>query len=707
MIAGVNGLYWLLAVLVSSAVTIWYYWWFFEKYFKRRAGLSKTQLISENNWWFIAAFLRFTGVFLLSILLFNPWWVITKTKEIQPNFLVYVDSSLSMDSLELKRAEDWVNNGLKPISAVKIKQYSFSSEILTAGSDLAEGVKKGEKRNATSIAAVFDHLSQFQKHSPVSGALLISDGISNVGMDPDYITSPKDIPVFFIGTGDPKVYADLSVKSLLVNDEVLSDGVTPIEAQIVSKDFKGSFTAQLLVDNQVVANKVVVVSQSRESQKVSFDWVKKMPGRYNLSVQVLPLKNEKNSFNNRSSKLVKVIENKKRILLIADFVDPDIAAMKRTLRNWDQFELILTNGLNWQKWETQSDIILIKGVNKGLNLNVLRKWQQGGKPIWFMVSGDEDVRLLSEMFGSISNQFVWQDVQCGWNNQYAGFTMDNRLSGRFDIYPPLQVPMLSMGNMGVNAIDVLLWQRWNGNLTKIPLHWIVRNSQWNSLMISLGKGFWRWRLAEYKEWSDFSAFDQWFRRSLLVLNAMVDKPSRLEIQLSKSMVDQSQMLLGRVVYREADGKINAEAKIDLQLRKHNQKSGESEPISLTRNDVGQDFFIDNLSSGEYRLSAKVNIGGEIFQDEEIVLVNEKPLELLDLTARHQWMKVKSNQTKGDFEVVGNLSGFEKRIVDKIQSAVLLKVEEKETYWWRLLSVLVAVVCLFGGEWALRKWLGKY
>ena len=709
MIAGVNGLYWLLAVLISTMVSIWYYWQFFKQYFQSLTGNSTA--VRENGdskWWFSAAILRFLGVFLLVVMFFNPWWTLTSSKEVKPTFLVYIDTSYSMDSVELKKAESWIRNELKLSANVVIKTFSFGSEVMQLGtaSKRKDNVEF-DKRNATAIAPVFDHLGQFKKHSPVSGALVVSDGIINKGMDPDFIMNKVDFPLYFIGTGDPKVYPDVTVKSLLVNDQVLVDGVTPVEAQILSVGFQGGLLAELLVDGQVLSRTNLVISQMRESQKIVFEWIKKSPGRYRIDVRLRPLQNEKNTFNNTISKLVQVIENKKRVLLLTDVVDPDISAIRRSLKNWDQFELIIANGTEWQKWIDQSDIVLLRGLKKGVNLNILKQWQKSGKPIWLMVTGDEDVRMFSDIFAMDANQIVWQEVQGGWNEGYSGFTMDGRLFERIKQYPPLQVPMISMSDMRINQSDILMWQRWSGNLTQIPMHWVVRNTEWNRLMVSLGRGFWRWRIAEFKDWSDFSAFDQWFRRSLMVLNAMVDKPSPLEIQLSNNMIDQSQTLLGRVVYREADGKVNSAVKIALKLFKKGANDANGELISLSRGDVGQGFKLNPLLAGEYRLLASVNVNGKIYQDEALVVVNEKPLELLDFTARHQWMQMKSRQTGGEFAWIGNLTGLSNKIAKNIQSKVVLKVEEKETYWWKLLGLMAIVVCVFGAEWALRKWLGKY
>lgn len=713
MLAGVSWLYWLLAFVLSAALTLYYYRWLFPSWGKiGRVKLASDSEVVNRSWWLLAVALRWLGLFSIVILLLNPWWVLRTSNEVKPVFLVYLDSSLSSDNQDLNTAQKWIHSQLDLGNNTEVRFHSFGSEV-RYNRDNKDGLSRNMDslwRNSTNFELVFKDVEECKHNSPVAGVLLVSDGIVNQGIDPNFLNKNTEVPYFFIGMGDPTLYPDIAVKSVLVNDEVLLNGITPIELQLVSQAFKGNAVVELMVDGRIVESKVLVFSQQRESQKMIFDWKQKSPGNHQISIRVLPLKNEKNIFNNEAVKMVRVVDDKKRILLISDIVDPDIGCIRRALKNWEQFSIQVVSRDAIGSLDENADIIIVKGLKSELSMQELKKWQAQGKPVWFMVSNGADLNFLSSVLGLRNSAVVWQDVQAGWNNQYSGFSLDNRLATRISGYPPLQVPMISTESLHLPSEDVLLWQRWGGSLTQMPLHWVVKTGALSRVMVSLGNGFWKWRLNEFQEYGSFEGFDQWMRRSIMILNAMVDKPKRVEIQLSDRVADETKPILGRVIYRDGDGKINNDIKIELTVKmlgEERKNHSKVSSIALNRGATGSEFKFQSFMAGRYEMLATVNVGGKVFEDRELVLVNRVPMELINHTANHQWMQNIANVSKGDFAVIGNLSNFQKRIAEKIQSQSFIRVDESQTYWWKIKWLLLLLVFSFGGEWALRKWLGKY
>jgi hypothetical protein len=724
MLAGVQFFGWLLSLLAALLLTLLQYGWIVSQ--------IRNKTLQEKRW-FIPLFLRFIAWFILFILLQSPWIRISRSVEVKPRMVLYLDSSESVSTRDKSMLQLASDRLILELPFWNIEKKYFGSDVRGSGINPVDVSVNNSWYKASNFQHVFEDLAQEKFKHGLEAAVFMSDGIANAGLLPRTLKSPEGVMVSAFGVGDTALHADVFVKSVLLNKEIYIGNSGELELVVGVRNVTSLVTADVTVQGNTVGTQSFIPSGKYQAKRLIFSIPKQTKiGLKSVRVALRLSEPENVVANNSRFSAFTVVDNRKIIGLLGDFLEPDIGALRRSLQGYDPLECKVLNSSDFEKSGIDALILLGVPASMGSVKAVaprLKQWVESGKSLFIIPKKESDLLVINELSKStrLLGNAVWQEAQAFVNPGYSGFSMDEPLGNRWRKFPPLHCPLLNFTI--ADRSKVLLYQRWSAMETEIPMQWIEPLGTGN-LMVCLGSGFWRWGLFEQKNYSDQEGFQQWVRRSLGVLTAGINSKQRLDIVLGENQIEQGNAPLIRVVYRDLDGGINTKEIPKLTISEigsdgeSNQDVVKGNPISVTlqKNETGFLASSFALKSGIYRLDATVTVGGEKFSDRELLMVNNVSVEKLNSTSELGWMKQVSKSTGGLFAYL-DTSGSEKsklgkfsndavtkmimHIKSQVQANRIIKEEIRNWYWYELVVLMLILVGCLTLEWSFRKWLGKY
>ena len=652
---------------------------------------------SKSGIWWLAFSLRSIGYGSLLLLLFNPWWQWRKEKVESPVLLVYEDKSASIDSLS---AQKWkrLSEEIASKKNMRVQYFGFAHEVF------AEDSVSRAARLRTNLSAVFQHAMAKSVTSPVGGMVVVSDGIVNEGLDPLVGNLPPHIPIITVGMGNVAPRIDALAGTLLCNDEVFLGNSFVVESSIRAVRLMGeTLVVRCLWGSEEVGRTLWKVSSEADWKRVNFEVKPKAVGMKRLSVVISSMPGEENLSNNIQSKYVKVVDERKRVEILFGAPHPDVSALGRALGLEGQFACVAKP--KKERSET-ADVYVLHGWNWSDNSDVvwLNNQLKRGKAIWIFASPGMRWDVLGRAFGVdwTTSSLGWQDAQPQWNEAFSGWSPTGEESLRWGSLPPVKSPVLKLAMP--EGSSAVMWQRWGGAATKLPLMttWKMGNS---GVGMFFGEGIWRWRIEDRKN-DDGKVFDAWVRRMTGLLAAGSSTKKSLEISLSKQQFDLSEEVIVRVVCRDKAGENDDEVSRTLKVGKlENGVVKSMSAIALEKGKGGWRGVLAGLTEGEYQLIAEGGIERSSVSA-QIALTNQ-PQELMDLQANHGLLKALSQRSNGGFCLLDDRKMFAQLLKEKPNQVAVMREEVSNQFWWKSFGWLLLVVLSFGGEWAVRRWMGAY
>ncbi len=726
MLAGVQWFGWLLSLLAALLLTGFQYLWVFKA--------QRNGVLSESRWYFPVVF-RFLAWLTLFLLLQGPWIKMQRSTEVKPRVVIYLDSSESISVNDKKRIQKAAKKLEELLPNWAVESRYFGTEVWLEGSGSASNSSQNLSVSATNFQRVFENLQQEKYKFGLEAAVIMTDGIANEGLSPQSLSLPEGVLFSAIGVGDTNQYADVFVKSCWLNKEIFLGNSGEVEVVVGVMNSKANVTAKVFVQGELIGSQTFIPENRIESKRLIFSLPKQTSvGLKTVNVQLSLSEREKVIANNSKIAAFSVIDNKKTIGLLGEWVDPDMGAMKRAIDGYDLLDCRYIDGFNFEQLDLNAIVLFGVPLQMG-NYSVaaarLRKWMELGNSIMIIPKKESDLRIINELstIASLNESSTWQESQAVINNQYSGFTMDQSLQGRWLKSPPLQCPLQNFSI--ADKSRVMMYQRWSGVETEIPMQWSENVGKGN-LMVCLGSGFWRWGLMEQKNNQNQDGFQQWVRRGLGVLTSGNNGKERLSIVTPIGGVDVGISPSIKLVYRDVDGVINTSVNPNLSMTlMSSEKSSDGKqdkPIKISLQKA-EDGFVGNtfpLNPGIYKISADLTIGNERFLDNELLEVHAISKEKMVNSADLDWLKKLAKFRNGAFTYLGAEVGIENEgsvenetqldravigISEQFKRSVsaekILKFETRNWYWYEFLWVLIGLVMLLTLEWSFRKWLGKY
>ncbi|MDQ7780107.1 MAG: hypothetical protein RDV41_10420 [Planctomycetota bacterium] len=215
-----------------------------------------------------------------------------------------------------------------------IKSYTFAAALRPAPS-----LGHVELKDTSTSTAIGDSLmaafNATRGHQLVA-VVLVSDGCSNVGADPVFVAKllaeqGKDVPVYTIAPGVPVEPRDIELIGLEAPEAVQARDFAIFDVTLKSTGLDGISVSVFLSEGErEVAEETVTLESGRE-QRVSLKYKPIRPGEYVCTVSVPVEPGEIVAENNRLSQLLKVVDEKTRVLFVDNFPRWEYRSLKNAL----------------------------------------------------------------------------------------------------------------------------------------------------------------------------------------------------------------------------------------------------------------------------------------------------------------------------------------------------------------------------------------
>lgn len=647
--------------------------------------------------------LRSLGLFLLGILLFG---ILIKgvDKEVdQPIIISVIDNSQSMlnysDSVDVKKQT------IDYLKAIETQLDSkFTPLTFTLDSQLKDIDSLMFNQSKTNLSSALNKVYDNYYGRNIGAIILLSDGNFNTGTNPSMVASRfKRTPIYTLSVGDTIQKIDHLIKSVLANEIAFLNNKFPVEVTIEgNKTPKQPFKIKLLKDGKLIDSHELRHQDNDYSLvKTQFTLEATTVGMHEYVIQIDELNNEYNLDNNSQSFYIEVLDDRSKVLLVSEALNPDVGAVSSALLSENNLEVV---NKTMDKLPTSlADFDLIIWFDPGVSANTtaFQSILNANKPTWYFISPQTSRAGLSLLPLPISMRITGQmdNIGAAFNQRFNLFKLSPEARKSIDNFPPLKV---HYGELKYDQLgSVLAFQKVGTIAKRDPLIFFVNKGDKKSA-VTYGTGLWSWKLADYQANQSHDNFNEIIRKSVQYL-IVKENTSRLRINLPSIASSDVDFVLQASFYNESYEPIT-DPTINLTLSKPNGESFEYTFLPLENE---YSLNLGKLPAGRYNWKAQTTYNGKAFDKEGSFAIKDLELEKQNTKANHQLLLQIAANNNGDFRM---LPAYQD-VLDEIMSNddIVPVAYESSTfhklidYWWLLL--IIALV--FSGEWFIRRYSGAY
>lgn len=670
----------ILAAIISLGLVL------FQYYFKvkRRDKLG-----------FILSFLRFLALFGTLLLLINPKFTKKEFTVEKPDLVILADNSSSISNGEgssqiVSILKEFEGNG-QLAERFNIKKYNFGA-TLTDSDSLTFSEKNTDIAKALSTV---DNLFARQ----TGAIMLLTDGNQTLGEDYEFYKGRQNLPVFTVAIGDTTRYEDLHIDRVNYNKYAFLKSKYPLEVH-VSYDGGKEVTTQLkiFVDGKTVFNENLKLSSVQNSKVLQIQLPAESIGLKNISLILSPLKNEKNTVNNKRDIALEVIDEKTNVAIIYSVLHPDLGALKDAIESNGQRSVSFLKPTAKITELKGVDLIILYQPNS--SFHEIYKYIDNTKISTFTITGPKtDWRFLNRVQDNFTKKSYSQAEEI-LPILNSGFPVFNISDFSISNFPPLE------SNLGEitfqNKHEVLIGQQIRGTDLNQPLLAVydTENGAVNGRgAILFGENLWKWRMQTFRNDQSFKNFDDFLGKLVLYLTTTKPK-TRLMLDYSP-IYDGSSNALITATYFDETFIFDANANLVIKLKEKDTGISKEVPMLLQKDYYETD--LSDLPAGQYDFTATVkneNLSksgsftiSDFDVEQQFQSTNYKKLERLANAAGGQLyfpseIQTLIKQLDGDARFVPVQRGRE-NVVSLIDFRILLGI----------------IVTALSAEWFIRKFNG--
>lgn len=677
--------------------------------------------------------LRWLALFLLLFILFEPVFTRVFGDVIKPKIAVFIDNSLSagLKDARIDRNQQ-IKNAIEKSGILKenpefLKTYLFDQDVFEVINFNKDSLKLNGQ--ATDISKAIRRLIPNNEQN-IRAGILISDGSFNTGNNPLYDITVLDKPLYTIGIGDSLPVKDIAVESVISNEIAYLGDVIPVNVTVKSSGFSsGTINLNLYEDGKKIANKQLNISGGQQDFNASFEYKPTTEGDHKLTASTEGISGELTLGNNSYSDYIKVLKNKKKIVVFAGFPSPDISFITNILKQEKNVEVktfIQKKGSEFYEGNPSATVLSdaemifligfpISSTPDGV-IQMIKKELANGKPVFFISNSSISYPKLAQLeeylpFRTISgnsNEFlVVPDFSAGASSHPL-----LRISGSdkdLDLWKTLPPIFKSEHFVTVKPeSERIAGSKINNTPIKDPLI-LSRVFQNQKSIAILASGIYRWKLIGYgaelsKGNSEMPDLFTVFMQNSIRWLSVDRKNKNITIKTTKK-----HYTMGEKVGVTAQIYDASYVPVEDALVKVKISGGKNAQRDIVLSPIGNGRYysdVEGLGEGDYSYYGEVfkgsnKLGGEggRFSVGEIVP------EYQNISMNAQLLRDMAQQSGGKFYVPENCSN----ILNDIKANKKFKdrsiTTRKEYALWNIWWLMGAVILLLAAEWALRKRLG--
>lgn len=657
-------------------------------------------LYSGKNLWnkrmrLLLGSLRFVVLFLVLFLLLKPKLTSINSFKEKPIFPIVVDNSESI-TLAFKNQQE-IKTTIHAIQK-KLKSLGFESDIVTFDSKVQSADSFSFKHSSSNISQLLSETEKMAVSKKPEGILLLTDGIYNSGISPNYLTYRSNISV--LGLGDTVPRKDIVILSLQNNSVAFLGNKFTLNAEIQAIGYAGTEIELLLKDSKtIIERKRAKINDNFWSNKVDFIIPASTKGFQKYTVEIVPIKGESNLLNNKLNAYIDIVDDRENILLVAKAPHPNIKAIRAALSGKENIHFeVLIPGLNEAK-SASYDLIIFHNCLPN-DVSEASKYINEKSSILFIAGSGTDFPRFNTENGLIDvvSRNETDQIQGTPNPLFSAFKLNENTETVLAKLPPVEVPF---GELKLkNGIEVALFQKINAIQSSKPLLIFGQSNRKTGVLLT--DGLWLWRMYEAQESGKSEVVDELITKTIQYLSSKKDK-RKFRIYPHQREYEEGEMpQVESELYNDLYEKVYGQ-KTTLKLSSSDSKA---KAFEFTPMEGNSSLTLPALPAGVYKMEAKTIYAGKELNATSEFIIRERQLEALDLRANHSLLRELASKNKGEFYAWQNRDRLLKSL-DKLQATPIWKSEEKtrnliEEKWYYFL--IVAFIC---AEWIIRRYSGGY
>ncbi len=637
--------------------------------------------------------LRFVSVSLICILLAGIFLkhIVNHTED--PLVLLAVDNSTSIvsnkDSIE---ARSNIKQSLEKLKTSLSEKFTIKQIVFGERTRQSDSIDFKDKE--TDIFQLINDINNNYAGQNVGALIIASDGIINKGANPIYLTDKLKFPVYTIALGDTNEVKDVSIQKIDHNQVAYLGNQFVAQVNINAVKFIGQeINISVLKNNIKKGEQKLKINSNNYISSVNFVLEADAPGLQRFQVNITPLKEETNILNNSQSFMVDVIDNRDKILIVANSPHPDIAALSESIESLKNYEIVKDLSSEPNKLIKAYSLVIIHNYN--FNHKRIVDECVTNKIPYFIINPAMNAGLTELKVSS--NMERLNDAEPKLNKGFGLFTISDELKKLMNVLPAVKS---LFGKYTVsNGSQILIQQQIGAVETTDP---ILLFNEVNGLKSAVfaADGLWKWRLRNFQENGNFNAFTELISKSIQFLAVKSDK-SFFRVYTEKFVKENEVIEFNAEVYNKSYELIT-EPDVTLVLK---NEIGKTYNYTFSKTETAYRLNAGYLPAGEYAYEAKTKINEQVQIKKGLVIVKPVISEKINTVADHALLNKLSTQTNGKLFYLNNINELNKLILSN-ESIKPITYSQNETSDLIDLKWLFAlIVVLLTAEWFIRKYSG--
>ncbi len=651
---------------------------------KQNADRSKTLLYG-------LAGLRFVSVSLIALLLLDVFIKRLINETEKPVIILAQDNSSSLvagkDSSQIKTEYTKALTSL--INSVKekydIKSYQFDSESKPSESFDFKGKE-------TDISKLFSDIENNYANKNIGAIILATDGIYNKGTNPLYSLGKFNAPVYTIALGDTIPLKDVWIQNINHNQVAYLGNSFPVEVAVNAIDLKDKqVSVSVSGGGKLLKSENITLNSNAFSTSINFLLDAEKPGLQKYTVSISTLEEDKNKQNNSQSFVIDVIDNREKILILANAPHPDVAAIEQSISSAQTYEVEVALIDAFSKPLKPYSLVILHQISV-IPQRINNELKANNQSVFF---------IGNDLIGSTAkkvNDTRKNDVEAAYQKEFPLFSISNELQSYFKEFPAVKcnfsTPLVS------NSANKLLTQKIGVVATEDPL-FVFSETNGVKTATFLGDGLWRWKMRDYADHNNNNLFNELISKTVQYLSVKADK-SFFRVFTKKIINENEAIDFTAEVYNQSY-ELVTEPDVTLTLK---DEKGKSYNYTFSKKQTMYALTAGQFPAGEYSYEAKVKYGGKLYTKSGIIIIKEIVSEKINTVANHQLLFQIAKQSGGKLYYKNQLELLQKEILASENIKSITYSHKQLTDLVNLQWIFYIIVLMLSIEWFLRKYNGK-
>lgn len=689
--------YWyILPLLLFSALLAWYLYRKDDKY---------TTLKQWKLYVMVAA--RFFSVFFIGIFLLSLVIRYVRIRIEQPVILFAQDNSESIKLAYKNLSEkDKYSTKINAFNSKLSEKYKLKT--LSFGDAITDSLTFTFDEKETGFGKLFNYLKKTYINYNIGALIIASDGIYNRGVNPVYAAKELSYPVYTVALGDSSRKKDVFIGKLITNPIAFLGDEFPLEIQLGAYGFRGKYlNVRVLNSGKIVKEQKIHVPADDFFTKLNFNIPTKQKGLQHYRVEISYFKAEYTKANNAQSFAIDVIDDKKKVLILANSVHPDIAAIREALKVNKNIlvDYFTVDRFNKKLEDYQLVIFHQLPSRRDSSQNLFLKLKKAKIPALFILGSQTDISTLNRLnigFKITKNQHATELSTAAFNKSFNLFETESLQLAAFDDYAPLICPF---GNYVLNEkADILMYQKIKGIKTDKPLIFIFSGDNFGSGKYGFicGEGIWRWRMADYLENENHEHFDALIDRIVRYLSLDIKK--QRFIVHAKRIFNENEQINFRADYYNRSYELMNKADVAMEI---SNEAGHKFNYVFSKTNGAYALSAGQLPVGKYFYRAKITESGKTYSQTGSFIVVPLNIEAVNLRADYKLLYQMSKESAANMYMPDSLDMLLQDLEQNPNIKAVSFSSKDNIDLIELKWLFFIIIGLLSVEWFLRKFFGGY